>query len=150
MLLSMLLSGLTLHSKKGFTLIELLTTIAIISIFITSGLHYYHYYIRETHLNVTKMNAQSLRIFLTDYYLRHGTYLPVKAQNIYNKKELYTYFGWQPEGDNNQYTYTVTLTEQSWDIVVTRLSGRNWLRCEQRMKHCCDSGTPDATLSACP
>ncbi len=140
----------TFSRNKGFTLTELLIAIAIISIFITSGLNYYHHYIKETHLNVAKMNMQSLRVFLEDYYLRYGTYLTAKEQNIYNKAELYTHFGWQPEGDNNQYTYTVITTNQSWDIVVTRISRGYWLRCEQRMKNCCDSGTPDATPSACP
>ena len=140
---------LTLYRATGFTLIELLITIAIMGILTTSGINYYQNYIKQTYLNVAKMNAQSLRLFLSDFYLQNNTYLANPEKNTYNKTELDMYFGWRPEGDNNQYTYTATITKQSWDIVVTHLSG-HWLRCEQRMLNCCDADMPGATYLACP
>jgi type IV pilus assembly protein PilE len=132
----------------GFTLLELLITIAIISTLTTLGFNYYQHYIKETRLSIAKMNARSLHVFLTDYYLRYGTYIATEGKYTYHTAELNTYFGWQPEGDNNQYTYTITTTAQSWDILITHLSG-HWLRCEQRMQVCCDSDTPDATQLTC-
>ncbi|MEL6721673.1 MAG: prepilin-type N-terminal cleavage/methylation domain-containing protein [Pseudomonadota bacterium] len=135
--------------KSGFTLIELLITLAVMSMLTTAGAYYYQNYVQATYLNVAKINAQSLRIFLADHYLQHGTYLATSEQNTYHKADLNAYFGWQPEGDKNQYTYTVTTTEQSWDIVITHTSG-NWLRCEQRMQICCGPDTPEATSLACP
>lgn len=140
-------SGL-ISQKAGVTLLELLITIVIIGLLAASGAQYYQNYIKQTYLSVAQMNAQALRVFMTDYYLQRGTYLARNEQTVYNKADLNTYFGWRPEGDNNQYAYTVNVTAQSWDIVITHLSG-HWLRCEQRMQICCDSDTPDASLLSC-
>ena len=134
-------------SPKGFTLIELLITVTIISILSGFAISSYQGYLKETRLHVAKLNAQSVSVFLEDYYVHHATY-SVGDDDAYTKAELNHYFGWQPHGDNNQYTYTVTHQKQTWDIVIEHISG-HWLRCEQRIQYCCDMDTVGANKLAC-
>lgn len=136
-----------MRTAKGFTLIELLIVIALVSLLSGLAISSYQGYVKEARFNVAKLNARSLRIFLEDYHVHHATYI-VDNHTQYTKTTLNDYFGWQPNGDDNQYTYTVTPQPQSWDIVIQHTSGQ-WVRCENRMQQCCDSDTPHATLSAC-
>lgn len=132
----------------GFTLLELCITLAILGLLAAFAVTSYQGYLQTTYLSVARMNAQSLHLFLEDHYIQHASYI-IDNKSQYTKPELQTYFGWQPNGDNNQYTYTVSVTSINWDIIIEHTSG-HWLRCEERMRHCCDSDTTHATKIACP
>ena len=95
---------------------------------------------------------RSLRVFLEDYQLDNGTY-SVGGATGYSEVQLTSHFGWAPEGDDDQFTYTVSgVTDDSWDIVVKHDSSGTWIRCDDRMETCCDSRRVDGDPPAdnCP
>lgn len=136
----------TLH--RGYSLIELMITVAIIAVIATIAIPAYRNYVNESVFAAARTNADSLRIPLEDYRLDNGSYV-VGGDTTYNEAELLTNFGWSPDGDNNAYVYSVTATTGSWDITVQHTTG-SWIRCENRMRTCCDSQTAGASLAACP
>jgi len=137
-----------MQRSNGFTLMEVMVTLAVIAVIAGIAIPAYNGYITEARLATAHMNAGTLRVFLEDYQLDNGTYV-VGGDTTYDKGELNTNFGWAPDGDGNAYTYSVTVTASTWDIVVTHIDG-DWIRCEDRMDNCCDSETPGATTAACP
>lgn len=141
-----------LHSiPKGFTLIETLLAVAIVAILISLAIPMYNSHVKEAQLNVAKTNAQSLRAFLEDYHLTNGSYtIGDDSSYTYSETDLATYFGWQPNGDNDAYSYTVTASANNWDISVKHIASGNWIRCENRLAKCCDIDTAGASESACP
>jgi type IV pilus assembly protein PilE len=134
--------------QNGITLLELMITVAIITILAAIAIPAYNGYIKEAQLGVARMNADSLRIFMEDYFLENGSYI-VGGDTSYTEAELATNFGWRPDGDNNAYTYAVTAGTNTWAITVEHTSG-NWIRCEDRMNNCCDVDTSSASKTACP
>ena len=141
----------TLCHQTGFTLIELMITLAILAVVTSIAASSYTGYITEARINVAHNNVESLRLFMEDHYLTQGTYSAVSEQTIYTQSdqasELDTYYGWSPS--DRQYTYTVTTTTDSWDILVEHPSGI-WLRCQQRMDNCCAKGDAGALKTNCP
>jgi len=135
---------------QGFTLIELMVVVAILSVIAVIALPAYNGYITEARLGAARMNADSLRVFMEDYFLDNATYI-VDGDTSYDESDLSENFGWTPDGDNDAYTYNVTVTTNSWNITVQHTGG-GWLRCENRLGNCCDSSsTHSATpVSACP
>jgi len=140
------------YFQAGFTLVELMIVVAILSIIAAIAIPAYQGYIREARLGTARLNADSLRVFLEDYQLDNGTYIGTSGSSPYDKAELNTNFGWTPDGDNNQYSYNVWVSTNSYDIAVTHIPSGSWIRCENRMSSCCDSNTSGATSasSACP
>jgi prepilin-type N-terminal cleavage/methylation domain-containing protein len=134
---------------KGFTLIELLIAVAILAIVAAIGIPAYNGYIATARVGAAQENADSLRVFLEDYYLDNGTYKAGGASS-FNKAQLQTNFGWSPDGDHGEYTYAVTARTNSWDIVVTHTPSGSWLRCENRMSKCCSNNDSGASKTACP
>jgi Tfp pilus assembly protein PilE len=125
-----------------------MVTVAIIAIIASIAIPAYQNYIGESIIAAARSNADSLRVPLEDYRLENGTYV-VGGDTSYTEAELLTNFGWSPDGDNDVYTYLVTATTNSWDITVQHNNG-SWIRCENRMRTCCDSKTAGASLAGCP
>ncbi len=124
----------------GYSLIELMITVAIIAVIATIAIPAYRNYVNESVFAAARTNADSLRIPLEDYRLDNGSYV-VGGDTTYNEAELLTNFGWSPDGDRTMPTpYSVTATTVSWDITVQHNTGI-WIRCENRMRTCCDSQT---------
>jgi len=135
-------------TQRGLTLIELMVVVAIITVIAAIAVPAYNGYITEARLGAARMNADSLRVFMEDYFLDNASYI-VGGDTTYTEAELDTNFGWTPDGDNDAYSYSVTVTTTSWDITVQHTAG-GWIRCENRMNNCCDSETAGASLAACP
>ena len=143
-----------LNSRKrlrGLTLIELMVVVAIIAVIAGIAIPAYNGYIREAKLGTAKINAESIRIFLEDFQLDNGTYRVTGAATI-TEAQLYSELGWSADGDadatNDDYTYSVEVTDNTYHIVVTHLDG-DWVRCEDRMANCC-SGKSGQSSASCP
>lgn len=107
---------------SGFTLLELMITVAIIAILAGIAIPAYNNYIRESQLSAARMNVEPLRLALEDYWLDNGAYGSGGA----NKAALLTNYGWEPDGDSDQYSYAVTAASNSFTITVTHIaSGRS-------------------------
>jgi len=131
-----------------------MVVVAIISVIAAIAVPAYNGYITEARLGAARMNADSLRVFMEDFFLDNATY-KAGGNTAFTQSttdtDLTDDFGWTPEGDQGAYTYNVAVTTTSWDITVQHVSG-GWIRCENRMGSCCDSeSTGSATpVSACP
>lgn len=147
---------------SGYTLVELMITVAIISIITAIAIPVYEGYIAEARLGAARANADSLRLFMEEFNLNNGTYQAnntnagagcTAAGGNYTQHgattELEDCFGWRPDGDNDLFTYSVVADASSWSVVVEHTNG-DWIRCERRMRNCCDSDTSGATKNSCP
>ena len=147
--------AITNIKSKGVTIVELLIVMAIMTIIAAIAIPTYNGYVKESQLSVARTNANSLRIFMEEYFLENSTYI-VGGDTSYTEAELEANFGWRPEGDMNSYEYTVTAVDgaapvdRTWHVTVVHVSSDNWIRCENRMSDCCDVDTPGATKNACP
>ncbi len=143
------------QKPNGFTIVELLIVMAIMAILAVIAIPAYTGYIKEARLSTARANANSVRVFLEEYFLENSTYI-VGGDTSYTKAELEANFGWRPDGDGNGYEYTVTAVDggtpadRTWHITVVHDSSDDWIRCEDRMTTCCDVDTPGATQAACP
>ena len=135
---------------RGFTLIELMVTIAVMAVIAAIAVPAYNGYITESRLGAARANADTLRVYLEDYFLDNGTYAIGGSPASYDKTALKNNFQWSPDGDKEAYSYAVTATTNSWDITVVHTGSGDWIRCENRMSTCCDSKTTGASISSCP
>lgn len=140
-------------NNRGFTLIELMVVIAVIAIIAGIAIASYNGYIREAKLGTAKLNADSLKIFLEDYRLDYNTY-KVAGLTSLNETQLHDNLGWSPDGDstvgNDSFTYTVDVTDSTYDILVEHLDGE-WVRCDDRMTKCCSGDATNTTgKTGCP
>ena len=136
---------------RGFTLIELMIVVAIIAIITAIAIPAYNGYILEAKLGTAKSNMDTLRVFLEDTKLEDGSYVPGGGSgptNYTSTSAVESAYNWSPDGDQGQYSYSVTASSNSYNIVVVHSSGV-WMRCENRMNKCCDS-TGSGSTSACP
>lgn len=135
----------------GYSLIELMITVAIVAIIAAVAIPAYQGYIKSSHFAAARLNAQSLQLFLEDFFLDNDQYLPssVTSGSNLNKSQLNSNFGWSPDGDENKYTYTVTVYTNTWDITVEHTGSGHWIRCEGRMNSCCNSDTSGASKTSC-
>jgi type IV pilus assembly protein PilE len=140
-----------MKTNLGFTLVEIMIVVAILAIIAAIAIPAYNGYIREAKLGTAKANMETLRIFLEDTKLEDGSYVPGGGSGpatYANTGAVETAYNWSPDGDQDKYSYSVTASSNSYDIVVQHTSGV-WIRCEDRMTTCCDS-TGSGTTSACP
>ena len=148
--------------RSGFTLIELMIALAIIGVLTAIAIPSYQGYVTQAREGVARQNANTLRLFIEDFNLNNGTYIASSANagascivtgSTYTQSsvsfQIQNCYGWGPDGDNDQFSYQVSASTLSWDILVEHSSG-DWIRCEDRMSNCCNSGTTDASKSDCP
>lgn len=140
-------------AAKGFSLVELMIAVAILSILAFIAIPAYNGYTREARYGAARANMGSLRIALEDFRLDNATY-KVDDEDSYNPEDedKEEDLGWTPNGDNNNYVYTVTASTASYDVLVqigSAGSGR-WVLCQNRMDQCCDDSTTGASTTACP
>ncbi len=137
--------------NRGFTLIEVLFAVGVLALAVSFAIPQYNHHVKETQLHVASANARSLRLFMEDYYLTHGSYaIGDEVPYLYDKADLATHFGWRPEGDRDAYQYTVSADADDWSVTVKHTGSGNWVRCENRLTKCCDVDMDGATESACP
>lgn len=143
---------MTLRPTTGFTLIELMVVVAIIAIISAIAIPAYQGYVRESQYGVMRTNLNSLRIFLEDYQIDNGSYVNASwTADGTTTTTLNSIYGWKPDGDNGQTTYTVTTTSggDSYDVTaIDATSGNLWVRCEDRMSICCYPDTGGGTSSS--
>jgi type IV pilus assembly protein PilE len=93
---------------RGVTLIELMVTVAIISVIASIAIPLYNEYVREARITTARANIEPLRLALEDYWLDNDTYItgtwnPSGTKSLENGN-----LGWKPDGDEDQFIYTVT------------------------------------------
>ena len=86
-------------SKDGFTLTELLIVLAILSILLAIAIPSYLGYISSTKRTEAKLNLQSLKLLLEQYFSENARYCPVNSTD-------YTYM----ENDSGTPTCTTCIT----------------------------------------
>ena len=129
-----------------------MVVVAILALITAIALPAYNGYIREAQFGAARANADSLRVFMEDFFLENNTYNAAGGSPFSQgggDTDLFDNFGWRPDGDQDAFTYTVTADDTSWNITAEHVSGQ-WVRCENRMRSCCDSDTTGATTTACP
>ena len=132
-------------SHKGFTLVELMITVAVLVTIAAIAIPAYNGYVREARYGAARANMGSLRISLEDFRLDNGTYA---VTTVPFDPEAQAALGWEPDGDNNLYTYSiVTAATTTYDVLV-RFDG-GWVRCNNRMNICCDDQN-NASVVGCP
>lgn len=120
------------HSS-GFSLIELMVVVAIISIIAGIAIPAYNNYIKESQFAAAKANVEPLRLALEDYWLDNGTYADINGDAWNPATSVETLktgdLSWQPDGDDNNYSYAVTATTNAYTIVVTHLGSSRSVSC---------------------
>lgn len=141
------------RTLSGFTLVELMITIAIVAILAAVAIPAYQGYVDEAKLGAARQSIETIRVFLEDHGLDNNyDYRWVNGDANFDEADLNNYFGWAPDGDNNQFVYTVNAGVQDYDIVAVHRDGFTWMRCEDRMARCCDNVQTGlaAPPAACP
>jgi prepilin-type N-terminal cleavage/methylation domain-containing protein len=140
-----------MQRQAGLTLIELMIVVAILTIIAAIAIPAYNGYIREAKLGVARQNMDTLRLFLEDYYLENGTYKAGGSSSFTQygaTTEIEDNFNWTPDGDQGLYSYLVTATTNSYDILARYNNASPWMLCEGRMNTCCDD-KEGASTSSC-
>ena len=100
-----------MHSSSrrpsGFSLIELMITVAIIGILAAIAIPAYNGYIETAHMAAARTNLANLRVFLEDFYYDKNTYVAGTYDPAGDVTTLPNALGWRPDGDNDQFVYTV-------------------------------------------
>lgn len=130
----------------GFTLIEMMIALAVLAIVAGIAVPIYQGYVREARLGVARNNMESLRIYLEDWRLDNNTY-DVSGTGSFNP-ETVAGLGWTADGDQDRYTYLVTASSTSFDVLARWAPDPNeWVLCERRMVLCCDDDSGVSTSS---
>lgn len=136
--------------QRGFTLIELMIAVAILAIIAAIAVPAYRAYVTESRLGAMRMNLDTLRIAVEAFRLdsRTGNYGPTASYNTL--AAIGTQFGWQPEGDNTAYVYTVSVTSAATPTYWIRATGSgSFARCDKTPTFRCCAGQ-GAGGTACP
>ncbi len=138
---------MTIRNIIGFSLVELMIVIAIISILSAIAIPAYNGYIREAQFSTARANMDTLKLFLEDWRLDNDSYEITTGDADLTSSTGFSDYGWSPDGDGGNYTYTLETTSQAYSILVEM--DDIWIRCEERMSTCCDSTTTGSSKTAC-
>jgi len=141
------------HRARGLTLIELMIVMAILAILASIAIPAYHGYIEEAKFAKLRSSIDGMRVFIEDYRLENGVYVPARWQTDRSVTTLESLYDWLPDGDGGgiDYTLTVNADGSSYNIfAVDTNDATAWVRCEDRMNNCCYADTPGASVDACP
>ncbi len=130
--------------------------VAIIAILAAVAIPAYQHYSQEAEMGTARANIESLRVELEDHWLENDTYADFlnddwNPTDALADRELEAEHNWRPDGDNENFIYTVTAADAvTWAILVEfRQDTNKWARCEKGGT-CCYSDQPLATKAACP
>jgi len=140
-----------MNGARGFSLIELMIAVAILAIIAGITVPLYNGYIRESRLTAMRLNLDTLRIAMEAYRLDRplGNYGPTASYATV--ANIYSQFGWQPEGDNSAYVYRIDVTSAATPVYwLSATSSGYFTRCEKAATtyRCCDGAGDGST--ACP
>ena len=125
--------------STGVTLVELMITIAVIAVITTIALPAYNNYIREGHFATMRATVNGLRTVIEDYHLENGNF--GSSGNLVGLTAIDGRFDWDPGGDLGGYNYTVAISGSNSYDIWGQYGTDVWVRCEDRFRTCCDSGT---------
>ncbi|MGE0080926.1 MAG: type IV pilin protein [Thiohalomonadaceae bacterium] len=94
-------------SGHGFTLIELMIIVAIIGVLIALTLPAYDEYISTARSGAARQNMEMLAIAEENYFYDNNTYL-AGTYDPNGDDDLRGPLGWNPDGDDGQFVYTVS------------------------------------------
>jgi len=97
----------TIKSASGYTLVELMITAATIAMLAAIAIPAYNGYIDTGKHGAAATNARLLATFVDNYFYENGTYLAGTYDPGGDTVTLPNAYGWRPDGDKNQYRYTV-------------------------------------------
>ena len=120
--------------SSGFSLIEIMIAVAIIAILAGIAIPAYNNYIREARLGSARMNVEPLRLALEDHWLDNGSYTAYNNLKWDPKTNVTTLagVGWRPDGDDDQFSYTVTGNATTFTVVVTHLGSGDAVTCAKQ------------------
>lgn len=106
-------------------------------------------------MSSARANIEHLRVALEDHWLENDTYADLngKVWHPTGAKTLQTDHNWRPDGDNNQFIYTVVAADAlTWAIQIEYLQDPNntWARCEKPGNRCCFPDQGAIKGNACP
>jgi len=120
---------------KGFTLIELLIVMAILAIIGTIALPVYLGYVQEARIHAALQNSEPLHLALESYFLDNSTYVAGVWEPSGGKTLQTGDLGWRPDGDANQYNYSVVAgaggIATSYSITVQSIDGEATIECNR-------------------
>ena len=113
--------------NKGLTLVEIMIAVAIVSILFAIAIPAYQGYVETSQRGAARANTGSIRTALEDFWLDNGNYGAGGA----NKAALLTTYGWEPEGDQGEWSYSVTVpgAASDYDITVTHNDSGKGVTC---------------------
>ena len=129
--------------STGVTLVELMITIAVIAVITTIALPAYNNYIREGHFATMRATVNGLRTIIEDYHLENGNF--GSSGNLVGLTAIDGRFDWDPGGDLGSYNYTVAISGSNSYDIWGQYGTDVWVRCEDRFRTCCDSGTSSSS-----
>jgi type IV pilus assembly protein PilE len=98
----------TIKRSNGFTLIELMITVGIVAVLAGIAIPAYTGYIDTTKIQAAKHNAMTLAGFEDTYFYENESYLAGNYTPGGDVTTLPNALGWRPDGDKDQFIYTVT------------------------------------------
>ena len=112
------------RQSSGYSLIELMIVAAVLSILAMIAIPAYNGYITTARQAAARGNIEPLRLAIEDYRLDNIAtgYAPLNGlvwEPSGAKTLTATLGGWEPDGDQDSFNYSVTATATGYTITVT-------------------------------
>ena len=111
------------RQAHGYTLVELMITVAILSVLAMLAIPAYNGYISTARQGVARANIEPLRLAVEDYRLDNMTAGYTALNGLVwepaGNQTLSVTLGWAPEGDKDEFNYSVSANATSFTITVT-------------------------------
>ena len=113
------------HRAKGFTIVEVMVVVAILSILAMIAVPTYTNYVTTARQAAARGNIEPLRLAIEDYRLDNMATGYAPLNNLVwepsgSKTLTAALGGWEPDGDQDSYNYSVTsATATGYTITVT-------------------------------